>query len=382
MKTKNALRRTLLLSVLATLLCLAMLAGTTFAWFTDTASTGVNQILAGNLDVKLMYSTDMTTWKEATTDTQMFDNNALWEPGRTEVIYLKIVNNGNLDLKFQTNFARGYRVTRGKSVLGNYYYIGDYLKIGTAETDTAFATREDAQAAIAATEKPLTKGVQLTDGWITLEAGQSTNPLAVVLYMPADVGNEANAKSKTWTSKIFQIGLEVIATQVAAADRNLVFERVEFTGNGPYTVEGNYQADGGYGVIHATKNSHVTINAGNVFAVESDARYAMAVYASDNATVIINSGDFTQQITGDSNQYDLIYADTNATIEIYGGTFKSATPKWTLNCADGSGAKIILKGGTFYQYNPLTDVNGNDNITVADGYKVVQDGDWFTVVAE
>lgn len=108
----------------------------------------------------------------------------------------------------------------------------------------------------------------------------------------------------------------------------------------------------------------------------------MAVYASDNATVIINSGDFTQQISGDSNQYDLIYADTNATIEIHGGTFKSATPKWTLNCADGSGAKIILKGGTFYQYNPLTDVNGNDNITVADGYKVVQDGDWFTVVAE
>ena len=59
-------KRALILSLLSMLLCVSMLVGSTYAWFTDTATTGVNKILAGNLDVKLMYSTDMQTWKEAT----------------------------------------------------------------------------------------------------------------------------------------------------------------------------------------------------------------------------------------------------------------------------------------------------------------------------
>ena len=53
-KTKKALRGTLF----ALFLCIVLLIGTTFAWFTDTASTGVNKIQSGNLDVALMYSTD------------------------------------------------------------------------------------------------------------------------------------------------------------------------------------------------------------------------------------------------------------------------------------------------------------------------------------
>lgn len=48
-----------------------------------------------------MYSTDMKTWKKATDATQLFDDNALWEPGHTEVVYMKLVNNGNLALKYK-----------------------------------------------------------------------------------------------------------------------------------------------------------------------------------------------------------------------------------------------------------------------------------------
>ena len=85
MTNRKSTKRALLGSVVAMVLCLAMLVGATFAWFTDTASTGVNKIQAGNLDVKLMYSTDMQTWKEATDQTKLFDDNALWEPGYTQV---------------------------------------------------------------------------------------------------------------------------------------------------------------------------------------------------------------------------------------------------------------------------------------------------------
>ena len=69
MTSSKSTKRALISSALAILMCVAMLIGTTFAWFTDTASTGVNKIQAGNLDVKLMYSTDMVEWKEATDQT-------------------------------------------------------------------------------------------------------------------------------------------------------------------------------------------------------------------------------------------------------------------------------------------------------------------------
>ena len=374
-------KRALIFSVLATFLCVAMLVGTTFAWFTDSATTGTNQIQAGNLDVKLMYSKDMVTWKEATAETQLFDDNALWAPGHTEYIYLKIVNNGTLNLKYSTEFAHNYNVSKGKNVLGNFYYVGDYLKIGTAQVNAAFADDAAAQAAIAANEKALKKGVQFTEGWITLAAGASTDSFAMVVYMPASVGNEANAKSKTWTSKITGIGIQVTAIQdvAGAADFELVTKRVEYTG-GTHEITGKIQAAAKDGAIHIL-GGKTTIKAESVYAVESDG-YAMAVYAVNNAAVTIESGDFRQQSTGDSTQYDLIYADDNAQIIITGGTFKCVTPKWTLNCRDGSTAKITVMGGSFYQFDPSKAQTGEGEVVVAAGYHVVQNGDWYTVVAD
>ena len=164
MNNKKATKRALLTSIMALVMCVVMLVGTTFAWFTDTASTGVNKIQAGNLDVKLMYSTDMVEWKEATEQTKLFDDNALWEPGYTQVVYLKVVNAGNLALKYEAGFSKNYTSNRGKNVNGDWYRVDNYLKIGTAETTTKFENREDVWSAIAATEKTLAKDVMLTNG--------------------------------------------------------------------------------------------------------------------------------------------------------------------------------------------------------------------------
>ena len=109
MNTKKATKRALLTSVMALVMCVVMLVGTTFAWFTDTASTGVNKIQAGNLDVALEMSTDGTNWESAEGKTLTFktkDNRAadkiLWEPGCTyELPKLRVVNNGNLALKYK-----------------------------------------------------------------------------------------------------------------------------------------------------------------------------------------------------------------------------------------------------------------------------------------
>ena len=67
--------------------------------------------------------------------------------------------------------------------------------------------------------------------------------------------------------------------------------------------------------------------------------------------------------------------------EIKGGTFKG-DPQWTLNCQDGSGSVITVKGGTFYKFDPSNANVGAGEIVVPDSFKVVQNGDWYTVVAE
>ena len=104
-KTKKALRG----SLFALFLCIILLIGTTFAWFTDTASTGVNKIQAGNLDVDLQMKDANGSWVSAEGKTIDFvkasghENEAiLWEPGCTyELPVLRVVNKGNLALKYK-----------------------------------------------------------------------------------------------------------------------------------------------------------------------------------------------------------------------------------------------------------------------------------------
>ena len=106
--SKNT-RRALMTSALAILMCVAMLIGTTFAWFTDTASTAVNKIQAGTLDIALEMK-DGENWVNAEGKTLEFkkaagapeDEEVLWEPGCTyELPEVRVVNNGDLALKYK-----------------------------------------------------------------------------------------------------------------------------------------------------------------------------------------------------------------------------------------------------------------------------------------
>ncbi len=99
-------RRALLSSVVALVICVTMLMGTTFAWFTDTANVNVNTIQSGTLTLKL---TD-DAGKDVEDDTLYFVNNEgkpitgiyYWEPGCTYNLQtLTITNTGNLNLKFK-----------------------------------------------------------------------------------------------------------------------------------------------------------------------------------------------------------------------------------------------------------------------------------------
>ena len=109
MSNTKTTKRALLSSVIAMFICVAMLIGTTFAWFTDSASTAVNKIQAGTLDIALEMKNADGSWVTAEGQTLKWktaDNRAqseiLWEPGCTyELPELRIVNNGDLALKYK-----------------------------------------------------------------------------------------------------------------------------------------------------------------------------------------------------------------------------------------------------------------------------------------
>lgn len=109
MNERKATRRALLTSITALAMCVVMLVGTTFAWFTDTAKTNVNTIKAGKLDVQLMMKDNSGRWVNAEGETLNWvkarggENQAiLWEPGAEyKLPDLKVVNNGNLKLKYK-----------------------------------------------------------------------------------------------------------------------------------------------------------------------------------------------------------------------------------------------------------------------------------------
>ena len=393
MNSKNT-KRALLTSVLALVVCLAMLVGSTFAWFTDTATTGVNKIQSGNLDVELEYSKDFAEWKKVDNTTKVFEDSTEWEPGRTEVVYLRVKNAGNLALKYTLGLGNVYE-SRGKNVAGDFYYLSNFVKMGAVEATAAFENRAAAIGAVdpvADTFKALgEKGVV----GATLNSG-AAKTYAMVVYMPTEVGNEANPKNKDpyWAAKL-SFGFSVNASQATVEndsfdnmyDKKAPTVLTKFsTLKGTHEITENMQANGRTGAVETLQDAQVTINA-DVYAVYAKSNdgvgAAIAVWADGSSKVIINGGDFRQVGAPADGNCDLIYASDNAQIEITGGTFKAAQPNRTLNCKDDSpNARITVKGGSFYKYNPSKPTLGDTEVVVADGFKVVQNGDWYDVVAE
>lgn len=213
-KKVGGTKRALLTSVLALVLSLAMLAGSTFAWFTDTASTGVNRIVSGNLDVGLEYWDKESGWLDAENSKDLFDENALWEPGYTQIVYLKVKNGGNLALTYAMQITPVHE-TVGVNVDGEEFKLSDYIKFGwttfTAnENGTPVALdREAAQTGVG-------EGAQLgktlhRQAELPLKAG-AEELVALVAWMPENVGNKANYSTVQPT---IELSLKVLATQAA-----------------------------------------------------------------------------------------------------------------------------------------------------------------------
>ena len=219
MTKKRSSKRALLLSALSLLVCVAMLVGTTFAWFTDSVTSANNIIKSGNLKVDLEYAKvvdgNITSWAPVKGADKIFDPNALWEPGRVEVVYLKVTNEGNLALKYQLG-VNVVNETTGINVDGDEFKLSDSLVFKAVEMPDALTTYTNraAVAAAAGTAKGLKDYNGVTKALDPKDGANDEDYVALIVYMPESVGNEANHNGTKVPS--IELGVNLFATQMTA----------------------------------------------------------------------------------------------------------------------------------------------------------------------
>ena len=221
MTNAKTTKRALGSSILALVLCFAMLLGTTYAWFTDSVTSANNVISSGNLDIELEYWNG-TKWVDVAGKSDILTN-TLWEPGVTEVAYLRVANAGSLALKYQLGINIVEEL-EGINAAGDEFLLSDYIQFGvktiSADADkkpTTYATREDAVAAVEAiAEDELGAAKKISAGYTKATSMVSGEELylALVVWMPTTVGNEANHDGTNIPE--INLGINIFATQVAA----------------------------------------------------------------------------------------------------------------------------------------------------------------------
>jgi predicted ribosomally synthesized peptide with SipW-like signal peptide len=317
-----------------------MLVGSTFAWFTDSVTSGRNIIQSGNLDVVLEYW-DGNSYEEVTSTTKLFNDAALWEPGYTEVAYLKVSNAGSLALKYHLAVSV-FNETLGKTKTGADIKLSDYLQFKVVESDTdlvgTYGSREAAQAAPATATKLQTYS---SDVKALVNTGD-TDYVALVIYMPTTVGNEANHDGVN-VPKI-EMGVNLFATQVEAEkdsfdeyyDKDATLPSQSYAvvdGNdteisvGDATVVVPKEAeDGAYTLRIENENKATNANDETVVSFDLSLEKDGVPVATQNGVVYDVAGlfldvIFRQRILGDAHPQTGVELDlSTAEVEVFGQT--------------------------------------------------------------
>ena len=409
MKTVST-RKALFMSVLSLLVCFSMLVGTTFAWFTDSVTSANNIIKSGNLDVKLEYSTDMNTWTEVTTTTNVFKADTKWEPGYTEVVYLRVSNIGSLALRYRLGVYIASEEP-GTNKDGDQFNLSKYIEYGIDETVTAkYTSRAAAVAAVKDNADTLSKYAYNKEGNHVGKNGTTVDEdvVAMVVYMPEEVGNVANHNGTD--IPVINLGLDLFATQdtvesdsfgpdyddaawvMAHADATVKDQgelNTALANGGLVALSDNIDGDlvidnvaegtilnfagkNVNGTISVAEGAEITINGngnvdgGNGPAVtvgkDTDVTLAGGTYTSDKTAITIanEKTEVPMKLTIDEGttvtaptliNLDVMNGYAGAEIEINGGDFtatKSGSYVYPINAA---GANVTINGGNFEATN-------------------------------
>ena len=407
MTNRKSTKRALLGSVMAMVLCLAMLVGATFAWFTDTASTGVNKIQAGNLDVQLQYATawdengNVTSWADAQGKQLEFkkaagaENEAvLWEPGCTYALpELRVVNKGNLALKYKVAITG----------INGSAKLNDVIDWTINDADLS----ADHSLAAGATSEALTIKGHMQESAGNDYMNESIDGITITVYATQDTV-ESDSFNNTYDENATYPVVNVTELKealtnggVVAVTEDIQTNNIEDTAaariviSQPTTlnlekkiITPDNMGNNNTNFCALIVDADTTINAGENGGIDTGVNGGYGVNVRNGATLTINGGYYYGGGTAVQVQ--------EGTLIINGGTFACepySNPTYgynfLINCVDGAykngTAKAIIQGGTFINFDPSNcTAEGAGTNFVADGYKVVSEAHgadtWYTVV--
>ena len=309
-------KKALFLSVISMVICVSMLIGSTFAWFTDSATANVNTIQAGNLDVELVGKdgktlTEALKWVKSAEAPE--GEKVLWEPGcKYNLEPFAIKNSGNLALKYKV-------VISGLT--------GDATLLEAID----FTVSVDGDALVAKDgESTATTAASLNNFEGTLEAGKTTGLITITGKMKETAGNKYKGLS-----------LENISITVYASQLN---SESDSTGK-------DYDKDATYYPVIDEAGLKDALKAGGNVSVEANLAPAAAIVADKNATLNMN-GKTIANITNiwdvEPNSWSLVSVREGATLTIDGnGTFKAKENDCFAVDVQDDGCKVVIKSGTF-----------------------------------
>ena len=364
MNNKKTTKRALLSSVMAIVLCLAMLIGTTFAWFTDSASTAVNKIQAGTLDVALEMKDAQGNWVPAEGQTLSFvkaagapaNEQILWEPGCTyELPELRIVNKGSLALKYK--IAISGIVGDAKLLEAIDFTYGDNININA----------EVSLAPNAATEGIVIKG-HMQESAGNEYQGKSIDGIGITVYATQDTVEYDSNDNRYDAGAEYAIPVATAAelAEALASGNDVVLtapiqmpEVIEVKGD--VTIYGGENGqllvpDNADRVINVTENTEpLTLTLSNVDVVgPTSGTYTrgVSVYGTTDVTIVADNSSVS------ANYYALNIASANENV-------KAVVKNTTLT---GWCAFQTWSAGTKATFDNCTLIGNNDKTYNADGW--------------
>ena len=344
MTSSKSTKRALITSALAILMCVAMLIGTTFAWFTDTASTGVNKIVSGNLKVDIIgadsdsHIEKLNFTKAATTDAEA-GAEILWEPGcRYLTEGFRIANKGNLALKWKAQVNTGTTAANE----GNFdlldvidFYLVTKAADGT-ETETALDEFTGNLKKTETSDVYYIKGVMQTTAGndyqgLTLD-GISITVVATQDTVESDSFNNQYDKDAEYPISV-TTGDELQAiVSNATAPVNIVLTNSITTNNFVIPADKDVTLDlNGRTVTNA--GSHTILNKGHLTLTDSSADKSGQIVSLKGNTAALRNGDNAVCVVeGGTISRDGANGNTWHVVENFG--------KMTFN-----GGKVVLKNG-------------------------------------
>ena len=416
MTSSKSTKRALISSTLALLMCVAMLIGTTFAWFTDTASTGVNKIVSGNLKVDIISAKSdshiekLNFTKAATTDAEA-GAEILWEPGcRYLTEGFRIANKGNLALKWKAQVNTGTTAANE----GNFdlldvidFYLVTKAADGT-ETETALDEFTGNLKKTETSDVYYIKGVMQTtagneyqglsiDGiGITVVATQYTyesdsfdNTYDKDAGYP--VASAAEMKEALANGGIVSVNKDIKTDNIGdnVADRITISKPTTLNLDAKI-ISPDDMGNNNTNFCALIVDADTTINAGKNGGIDTGRNGGYALNVRKGANLTITGGSYYGGGTAVQVQEGtLTITGGHFAVEAFGEPYGY---NFLLNCIDTAykdgTANIIVKGGTFVNFDPSNNTaEGAGTNFVADGYKVVSasqtNGEvWYTVVPE